>query len=178
MPLAKKYIPHYTIQDYMRWEGDWELIEGIPVAMSPSAGFTHQRICGQIYYQLRELLKVCKNCLALYELDWIVSEDTVLRPDVIVICHKPEGEYITKTPEVIFEVVSQQTLQKDQMVKYEIYEKEGVRYFVIVYPEKTSAIVFKNMDNKFTKLTEEGDNKIIFELEDRTFSFDFSKSFT
>lgn len=177
MPLAKKYIPHYTVQDYMRWEGDWELIEGIPVAMTPSAGFTHQRICSLIHYELMEALKDCKNCLALYELDWIVSEDTVLRPDIMVICSEPDGEYITTAPEVIFEVVSRQTLQKDQTVKYEIYEKEGVRYYVIVYPERTSATVYKNMNNKFTKLTEARGDKIRFELGDCAFLFDFSVIF-
>ena len=29
-------LPHYSYQDYRRWEGDWELIEGIPYAMTPS----------------------------------------------------------------------------------------------------------------------------------------------
>jgi len=48
MPLAKKYMPHYTVEDYMRWEGDWELIKGTPFAMSPSAGITHQKLSGSI----------------------------------------------------------------------------------------------------------------------------------
>lgn len=29
-------IPHYTYQDYEKWEGDWELIRGIRYAMSPA----------------------------------------------------------------------------------------------------------------------------------------------
>lgn len=34
--IAEKYLPRYTVEDYNRWEGDWELIEGIPYASAPS----------------------------------------------------------------------------------------------------------------------------------------------
>jgi len=30
------YQEHYTFNDYQHWEGNWELIEGMPYAMSPS----------------------------------------------------------------------------------------------------------------------------------------------
>jgi hypothetical protein len=26
MSTVPRYIPHYTVEDYRRWEGDWELI--------------------------------------------------------------------------------------------------------------------------------------------------------
>jgi len=35
MNVAHKYLPNYTYEDYCQWEGQWELIEGIPYAMSP-----------------------------------------------------------------------------------------------------------------------------------------------
>lgn len=31
---AVKLLPYYTYKDYCNWEGRWELIEGIPFAMS------------------------------------------------------------------------------------------------------------------------------------------------
>ncbi len=30
MNLALRYPPRYTIKDYLQWEGDWELVEGVP----------------------------------------------------------------------------------------------------------------------------------------------------
>ena len=30
------YVETYTYEDYKRWEGDWELIDGVPLAMAPS----------------------------------------------------------------------------------------------------------------------------------------------
>ncbi len=31
---AIKILPHYTYEDYCHWKGRWELIDGIPYAMS------------------------------------------------------------------------------------------------------------------------------------------------
>ncbi len=36
MSSGIKILPHYTYEDYCQWEGRWELIEGIPYAMSPA----------------------------------------------------------------------------------------------------------------------------------------------
>ena len=36
MGLVQKILPHYTYEDYTIWEGRWELIDGFPIAMSPS----------------------------------------------------------------------------------------------------------------------------------------------
>jgi len=39
-----KYLPSYTYEDYKSWEGDWELINGIPYAMAPSPIKIHQKL--------------------------------------------------------------------------------------------------------------------------------------
>ena len=39
--LTKKLLPRYTVKDYERWDGDWELIEGVPYALA-SPSFRHQ----------------------------------------------------------------------------------------------------------------------------------------
>ena len=46
----------YTLQDYLQWEGDWELIRGQPVAMVPSPSFEHQQVSAAIFRQLDESL--------------------------------------------------------------------------------------------------------------------------
>ena len=40
MPSPEQ-LPHYVYDDYRQWEGRWELIEGIPYAMTPAPGFEH-----------------------------------------------------------------------------------------------------------------------------------------
>ncbi|MBK1706481.1 hypothetical protein [Halochromatium glycolicum] len=44
-------IEHYTREDHQRWQGDWELIQGIPLAIAPSPGIAHQRVSGRLYAQ-------------------------------------------------------------------------------------------------------------------------------
>jgi hypothetical protein len=37
-------LPHYTYDDYVQWEGNWEIINGIPYAMSPAPSKKHQQL--------------------------------------------------------------------------------------------------------------------------------------
>jgi hypothetical protein len=48
MSLAEKYLPYYTYEDYKQWEGNWELINGIPYAMAPSPLKKHQLVAVRI----------------------------------------------------------------------------------------------------------------------------------
>ena len=49
-----EYLPYYTYEDYKEWEGDWELIEGVPYAMAPSPMKTHQALAYEIAFHLRK----------------------------------------------------------------------------------------------------------------------------
>ncbi|MGC8783703.1 MAG: Uma2 family endonuclease, partial [Armatimonadota bacterium] len=79
--VVPKYLPHYTYADYVQWEGRWELIEGIPFAMSPQPSFRHQRISHRIAEELGRALEGCERCRAVLPVDWKISEDTVVQPD-------------------------------------------------------------------------------------------------
>ncbi len=147
-------IEYYTYEDYKLWEGDWELIYGQPVAMAPAPVIDHQllivSISTQFYYQLEE----CEECQVLVEEDWKISDDTVVRPDVAIVCGNKNDNYIAKAPEVVVEIVSPSTAKRDEKVKFEIYEKEKVQYYVIVYPEDKKAKIYKLQGSRFEK---EGD---------------------
>ena len=174
MPIAYKDLPNYTIEDYAKWEGNWELISGIPYAMTPSPLYTHQRTGVRISWQLEDKLQNCAHCTALHEIDWYVTHDTVLRPDNLVICYKPEGERLDKTPSVVFEIVSPNSARQDENIKFEICEREGVRYYILVYPENTVAKVYHHAGGKFVKIADATNDKILFDLGDCSFEFDFS----
>lgn len=116
----------------MQWEGDWELIDGIPYSMAPSPFMPHQDAAGAIYASLRKQLQKCKNCHAFYELDWIVNNDTVVRPDVSVVCAPKTAGHIVQVPSLIVEVLSKSTAIKDREVKTALYAKHGVRYYVLI----------------------------------------------
>lgn len=173
MPLA--YTEHYTVENYQHWKGDWELVEGVAFAMAPSPSITHQRAGFKITQQLGEKLEACKSCEALYEIDWNISNDTIVRPDVLVICYEPE-EKITKAPELIFEVISPATARRDEQLKFELYQREGVPYYVLVYPEQKTARVYGLVDGKYRKVGDFMTDTCIFTLTECQLDFDFYKA--
>ena len=148
--MALAYIEHYTYEDYKRWEGEWELIEGFPIAMAPSPVITHQAIAFNVAKALDKNLE-CKECFVVLEEDYIVNEDTILKPDVSLICNE-NNKFITKAPEVIVEVISPSTAKKDETIKFEIYQKERVKYYILVYPDFLKAKVYKLNGDKYQKV--------------------------
>ncbi len=80
-----------------------------------------------------------------------ISDDTILRPDVVLICDEPNEAYITKAPEIIVEVVSKSTAKNDEGYKFQEYEAEKVTYYVIVYPDDLYAKVYKLKEGKYDK---------------------------
>ena len=171
----EKYHPNYTYDDYKNWDGRWEVIDGVAYAMSPMATPKHQRVSHKIAWQLDELLKDCEQCQAYLPIDWKVRENTVVQPDNLVLCYEIDDKpYITKAPSLIFEVLSRSTALKDWHVKYEIYEKEGVGYYIIVDPESRSAKIFKLVDYRYVKQADVTDEKVDLAWDDCAMSFDFS----
>ena len=136
-------IEYYTYDDYVKWEGNWELINGIPLAMSPAPMITHQAIAGEIFYELRSSSNDCDECLTLSEVDYKVNDDTILRPDVVLTCNETNDAYLTKAPEIVVEVISPSTAKRDEKYKFEIYEKEKVKYYILVYPNDLIAKIYK-----------------------------------
>ncbi len=165
----------YTIEDYRRWEGDWELIEGIPYAMAPSPLGRHQLICLILGSFLEEQLRECaEECFVYPELDWIIDQETVVRPDLVLVCRRI-SEYLTEPPLVAVEVVSSNTARKDEILKFALYEREGVKYYVLVYPELKKARIFALKEKKFEKVFDGSEGRFTFDDLPCQVSLDFDR---
>lgn len=154
--LPDLYIPTYTVSDWKLWEGDWELIKGTPVAMSPSPLNKHQLMGADLltYFNiaLRKNKQAC-NCRVLYEEDWIIDEANVVRPDILIACGgiDPDG-HITKAPLLIIEIFSNSTQLKDRNTKFNLYEFCGVKYYLMADPDNNSVEVYELTDNKYKQI--------------------------
>lgn len=168
-------LPHYLYDDYVQWEGRWELIHGIPYAMTPAPTIQHQSISHKIDVALAESLKECEECQALLPVDWKVDEDTVVQPDNLVVCGKVEGAYLSKAPVLIFEILSKSTTTKDNTTKFNIYEREGVTHYVIVDPKEQLARVYSLREGRYIKVMDATHESCDFDLEKCRIAFDFSK---
>ncbi len=80
MGIAEKIIPHYTYDDWVHWEGVWELIDGHPMAMSPTPVPDHQRVASELRTELTLALRKsgCKHCRTYYPLDYKIRPSTRL----------------------------------------------------------------------------------------------------
>ena len=168
---------NYTYDDYKQWEGDWELIEGVPFAMSPAPVRKHQSLASELIYNLREQLDGCESCEVLGEVDYKISDETVLRPDVVLTCGETHELYLTKAPEIIVEIISKSTAKRDEVYKFDIYEKEKVKYYIIVYPDDLYAKVYKLDGKTYDKQGDFSLESYHFEETQCGVSLDFEKVF-
>ncbi len=169
-------LPHYTYDDYVLWEGRWELIHGVAHAMSPSPSITHQAISQHIASQLERALENCPECHALLPVDWKIDEETTVQPDNLVVCGELEKTaYLSKAPTLIFEILSKSTAHKDRTTKFKLYEQEGVRHYVIVDPIESIAKVYRLQDGRYIKVQDASKDFVEFDLGKCSIPFEFAK---
>ncbi|MEJ7827118.1 MAG: Uma2 family endonuclease [Segetibacter sp.] len=166
MRLAEKFLPHYTYDDWLNWEGRWELIEGHPIAMSPMPVPEHQRVAGELITELTLALRKskCKSCKAYQPLDYKISDDTIFEPDILIVCGKINRNYLDFPPALIVEILSKSTEERDRGIKYDYYEREGVKYYLIVDAKKRSIEIYELVNDHYQ--LQEYKNAFEFTLED------------
>ncbi|MCR9296580.1 MAG: Uma2 family endonuclease [bacterium] len=141
MSNAFRYAPRYTVKDYRQWQGDWELWNGLAIAMTPSSFGRHQNVLAELLTILRlEIERQGCHAAALSELDWIVADDTVVRPDVVVVCGEVPERHLESPPALVAEVLSPSTRQHDQSYKRELYAQQGVGTYLLIDPDSRKAV--------------------------------------
>ena len=139
MSTAPRYLPRYTVEDYQSWQGDWELWDGIAVSMSPSPFGPHKKLAGRLYTALQVSIDTAEcNAAALYEIDWIVSNNTVVRPDLLVLCGDAPSRHVQQVPAVVAEILSPSTEGRDRHEKLELYQEEQVPHYFILDADQQS----------------------------------------
>jgi Uma2 family endonuclease len=137
-PSALPRDRRYTWTDYQNWpEGErWEIIDGVAYNMSPAPSTRHQRVAGNFYGVLYRLLagKGCQPFMA--PTDVRLSENDVVQPDILVVCDpgKITPSHIEGAPELVVEILSPGTSARDLREKKWLYQKSGVREYIVVDP--------------------------------------------
>ena len=149
----------YTYEDYLNWPDDerYELIEGIP-HMQVAPSWQHQAITFELGRQFGNYL-IDKSCRAFTApFDLIIPNDVieegksknVVQPDLLVICNKSglKGTGYFGVPDLIIEVCSPSTIRNDKVLKFNKYEKVGVKEYWIIEPDGKFISIFTLQDNK------------------------------
>lgn len=164
MPQAlKESNEHFTYADYLTWPEDerWEIIDGVAYAMSPAPGSRHQHIQAGFITQLYTQLKGrgCQVFGAPFDVKLSAGVnqndneiDTVVQPDVVVVCdkNKIDDRGCNGSPDLIVEILSPSTSKYDLSDKRYLYERHGVGELWFVHPlDKTAMIFYLNEDHKY-----------------------------
>ncbi len=159
MPLAQEK-GNYSYADYLMWPEDerWEIIDGIAyLQAAPSP--THQEILVSLLAQFHYYFsgKLCKVypapfCVRLTKDDEKLNEDIkkVVEPDITIVCDKSKIDErgCKGAPDLIIEIISPSSIKMDRFIKFNSYEKAGVREYWIVEPEGKIVNVFLLQDDQ------------------------------
>jgi Uma2 family endonuclease len=149
MSSGYKIQPHYTYEEYSRWEGQWEIIEGISYNMSSRLQPGHQAVAGNLHAEFRAALKAAGcSCTVYQPIDYKVAEDTVLNPDLLIVCQPIIKAFLDFAPELVVEILSSATALKDRHTKFEIYRQQQIPYYLMVDVDARTVEVYQLDDKK------------------------------
>ncbi|MFC5590117.1 Uma2 family endonuclease [Sporosarcina soli] len=162
-----------SISEMSKWDGNWELIDGIPYNMTPAPSTAHQHVVGELFFALRThfLGDRCSVFVSPYDVQIDeTNEYTIVQPDISVFCNPDQiGEKRAKgAPDLIIEVLSPATALKDRNQKFNLYERTGVGEYWLVDPLNRTIEVYGLADDKYRK-------RQVFGHEDTLSSFTFSE---
>ncbi|MDE7417178.1 MAG: Uma2 family endonuclease [Lachnospiraceae bacterium] len=137
MPLPKE--KYYTVDEFYNLPDDIhaELINGQIVYMATPSRL-HQDISGELYTTIKNYIKSkdgkCRVYAAPFSVQLHEGDDTVLEPDISVICdtNKFTSRGCTGAPDWIIEIVSPSNPGHDYITKLGMYNDAGVREYWIV----------------------------------------------
>jgi Uma2 family endonuclease len=85
----------------------------------------------------------CKRCRAYDPIDYVISNDTILVPDIPVVCGEITKKFLDFSPVFVVEILSPSTALRGRNTEYHLHEGQGVKYYLIVDVEKETIKVFE-----------------------------------
>lgn len=122
--------------------------------MSPAPNLRHQRIAGDIFFEMKNFLgkQKCQVFIAPFDVrlplppEMIKNDkvDTVVQPDLTVVCDesKLDKQGCIGAPDLVVEVLSPGNTKKEMRQKLEIYQSAGITEYWLVDPEHEFVLVY------------------------------------
>ena len=158
----------YTAEDYMQLEegAPFQLIN-YDLIMSPSPIPFHQ----QIVFALSEIIvlyniKIGRRGQWMYApADVKFDEGNVLQPDILYIAEERKAELIKDriegAPDLVIEILSPSTAYYDLRQKKNIYEKYGVKEYIIIDPIEQSDELYALKDGIYYQHQKAQNNEVL-----------------
>jgi Uma2 family endonuclease len=152
-----------TYDDFVLFPDDGkrhELIDGEHY-VTPSPNVRHQQIQGDLFAMIWNYLEVHPiGRVFPARLDVVFSRFDVVEPDIMYVSHERAKTVLTTAnvqgaPDLVIEIGSPSTRQRDETIKRHLYERSGVSEYWIVDPDIDVVRVYKRTgDTGFGRPTE------------------------
>lgn len=123
-----------------------ELVDG-ELVVSPSASSRHQRICTKLGLEIGNFLRAHKlGEVFSSPMHIILNEHVHYEPDLCFIANDRlaiiEENYVSGAPDLVIEVISESNRSHDTVVKFNDYQRYGVKEYWLVDPRESHIRVF------------------------------------
>ncbi|WP_066292125.1 Uma2 family endonuclease [Bacillus sp. FJAT-29937] len=137
----------------------YEVIDGKIYNMSPSPTPRHQDVVTQLSVEFGLFLRGKKCRVFVSPIDVCLSDERDLyevkewvSPDLVVVCDKSRigNKRIVGSPDLVIEVLSPSTAKNDKLIKYNRYERAGIKEYWIVDPTHKTVDVYLLDNGSYT----------------------------
>jgi len=145
-----------TYEDYLLFPEDGkrhEILDGEHYVM-PAPSFGHQGISFKLCLRMGNFVLEHRQGFVRYApLDVLLSEHDVVQPDLLFISNERagivKGTNVQGAPDLVVEILSDSSRQRDETLKPPLYERSGVLEYWLVDPRAKTVKVFRYAGARF-----------------------------
>ena len=141
-----------TYDDFLLFPEDdglrHEIIDGVHY-VTPSPSLRHQDLVGRLHLALGNHVAAHPNVgrVFLSPLDVVFTLHDIVEPDLLFVAGDQTAimteKNIQAAPAIVVEVVSNSTRSRDERIKRELFDREGVGEYWLVDPERSRVVVHR-----------------------------------
>ena len=147
-----------TYEDYAKTPDDerWELIDG-ELFRIPSPNIAHQRTSMQLTLRVASFVEN-RNLGEVFDapIDVVLSDTDTVQPDLLFISNERMGIIaalnVQGAPDLVVEIHSPSTAQRDLTIKRELYSRHGVKEYWPIDPVALTVTVLLLRDGEFVEV--------------------------
>jgi Uma2 family endonuclease len=171
----------YTYADYLTWrfEERVELIKGWLYKMSPAPRRYHQKVEGVLHAKIWHYFENsnCEVYQSPFDLRLKRNKgqdeeiNTVVQPDICVVCDldKLDDAGCLGAPDLMVEILSDNTAKKDYNEKFNLYEENKVKEYWIANPATKTIELFSLIKGKYESIGLYNENEGYTHIESQLF---------
>ena len=147
VPDSSPVTTKFTYEDYLKTSDDerYELLDGV-LTMPPAPNTAHQSVQAELGWRMARFVREEKlGNLFFAPTDVVLSDTDVVQPDLLFIsserAHIITPANIQGAPDLIVEIRSASTAERDETLKRNLYAEHDVKEYWLVDPEAMTIIV-------------------------------------